>query len=192
MYVLKQIDQTWTEECLRSIFCWMSCILWVLGGPQALLPAPKPQCITLSPTKFLNIEKMILKSCALWHALGRRETKALCVGPSTSPAPEIPCCGISRGSGPGVKPPQQTVSLPSPSLVPLIQPSEPHPTGGSGEPASRMKTFKLQGEVELDSNLVCLHPKSVRVFSLFVWGSLLGFSTSSRMLCSGKQSFFNF
>ena len=65
MYVLKQIDQTWTEECLCSIFCWMSCILWVLGGPQALLPAPKPQCITLSPTKFLNIEKMILKSCAL-------------------------------------------------------------------------------------------------------------------------------
>ena len=32
-----------------------------MGGPQALLPAPKPQCITLSPTKFLNIEKMILK-----------------------------------------------------------------------------------------------------------------------------------
>ena len=75
------------EECLRSICCWMSRILWVMGGPQALLPAPKPQCITLSPTKFLNIEKMILKSCALWHALGRRETKALCVGPLHIPCP---------------------------------------------------------------------------------------------------------
>ena len=63
--MLKKIAQTQTEGCLRSIFCWMSRILWVLGRAQALLPAPKPQCIPLPSTKFLNTEKVMLKRCTL-------------------------------------------------------------------------------------------------------------------------------
>lgn len=140
-----------------------------------MLPAPKPQCITLSSTKFLKIEKIILKSCALWYALGRWETEALhALVHCTSPVPGIPAGASPEAQALEWNRLSRVFPPPLPSLDPLIQPSEPHPTGGSGEPASQMKTFQPQGGVELDSSLVCLHPKSVRVFCLcegVFWGS---------------------
>lgn len=134
MYAEKYLNRTEGDvSCCSSAGCPASSGCWAECRHCSL--RPKPQCIPLPSTKFLNNEKVMLKSCTFVTCSGESERLKPCVLWSpASPSQRVPVVGVSRGSGPGVKPPSAECFPSLPSLVPLIQPSEPHPTGGSGEP----------------------------------------------------------
>lgn len=169
----------------------MSCILWILGRPQGEGVATCTRSLTaslflplLSYWKLRKRHSRTVPRDTFWEDVRPFLLKPYVHWYISRPLPRESLSWslqrLRRWS-------ETTASERTFPFHSLIRYSELRPTIGSGKPASQMKTFKHQWELELDSNLVCLCPKP-ECFVWFMWGNLLGFSPLSRISCSGKQN----